>query len=199
MMSTNPLQCPALTGLNAFTRPLTAADLKSCVTVESSFVEHERCSEEKFSYRLNQTPELCLGLFIKTNDTEQLIAHVIAIRSLSTTIAEGSMEMPSDWQSRSPNDPMIIDGEVIGNDPRGTNIAVHSVAVLPAYQGTGVGKCLVKAYVEYIRNTGIEADQIMLICHDYLIRFYESAGFVNRGPSPSRFAGGGWFDMVLEV
>lgn len=47
MASTNPLQSPALTGLNAFTRPLTDADLKSCVNVESSFVEHERCSEEK--------------------------------------------------------------------------------------------------------------------------------------------------------
>ncbi|KAE8419047.1 hypothetical protein BDV36DRAFT_252322 [Aspergillus pseudocaelatus] len=109
------------------------------------------------------------------------------------------MKMPSDWRSRSPHDPVIVDGEVIGDDPRGTNIAVHSVAVLPAYQGTGVGKCLVKAYVEYIRNAGIEADQIMLICHDYLIRFYESAGFVNRGPSPCQFAGGGWFDMATKV
>ncbi|KAB8262740.1 hypothetical protein BDV32DRAFT_147288 [Aspergillus pseudonomiae] len=174
-------------------------DLKSCVTVESAFVEQERCSEEKFLYRLNRTPELCLGLFIKTDNTEQLIANVIGIRSLSTTITEGSMKMPSNWQSHSPYDPVIIDGEVIGNDPRGTNIAVHSVAVLPAYQGTGVGNYLVKEYVEYIRNAEIEADRIVLICHDYLIRFYESAGFVNRGLSRCQFAGGGWVDMVLEL
>ena len=106
------------------------------------------------------------------------------------------MKMPSDWRSRSPHDPVIIDGEVIGNDPRGPNIAVHSVAVLPAYQRTVVGKCLVKAYVDYIRNAGINTDQITLICHDYLIRFYESAEFVNRGSSLCRFTGGGWFDMV---
>ncbi|KNG87014.1 hypothetical protein ANOM_004696 [Aspergillus nomiae NRRL 13137] len=189
MASTKPLQCPALAGLNAFTRPLTATDLKSCVTVESAF----------FLYRLNRTPELCLGLFIKTDNTEQLIANVIGIRSLSTTITEGSMKMPSNWQSHSPYDPVIIDGEVIRNDPRGTNIAVHSVAVLPAYQGTGVGNYLVKEYVEYIRNAKIEADRIVLICHDYLIRFYESAGFVNRGLSRCQFAGGGWVDMVLEL
>ncbi|OGM50438.1 arylalkylamine N-acetyltransferase [Aspergillus bombycis] len=107
--------------------------------------------------------------------------------------------MPSDWQSRSPHDPVIIDGEVIGNDPRGTNIAVHSVAVLPEYQGTGVGNYLVKEYVEYIRNADIEADRIVLICHDYLVRFYERAGFKNQGPSLCQFAGGGWFDMALEI
>ncbi|GAB1203052.1 hypothetical protein APSETT445_001678 [Aspergillus pseudonomiae] len=69
--------------------------------------------------------------------------------------------------------------------------------ILPAYQGTGVGNYLVKEYVEYIRNAEIEADRIVLICHDYLIRFYESAGFVNRGLSRCQFAGGGWVDMVF--
>ncbi|KAB8235155.1 hypothetical protein ETB97_003847 [Aspergillus alliaceus] len=197
-----PLQIPALDGLNPFTRPLTPSDIQSCVTVENAaFIEQERCSEEKFEYRLHQTPGLCLGLFIKPNehDTEQLIAHVIANRSSSRTIAEGSMQMPPDWQSRSSSEAVVVDGEVIGDDPHGMNVAVHSVGVMPRFQGTGVGKSLLRVYVEYIRNSGVRGERIILICHDYLIRFYESAGFEVRGPSECLFAGGGWFDMELVV
>lgn len=40
-------QCPGLAGLNAYIRPLSLADVKSCVAVESTFPEQERCSEEK--------------------------------------------------------------------------------------------------------------------------------------------------------
>ncbi|KAB8071177.1 acyl-CoA N-acyltransferase [Aspergillus leporis] len=199
-MTSNNLQSyQTLAGLNAFTRPLTAADVKSCVVVESAFPEHERCSEEKFEYRLNQTPELCLGLFVNTNNNEKLIAHVVANRSCDTTVREGSMHMPDDWQSHASSDPVLVDGEVIGNDPRGASVAVHSVVVLPEYQGTGVGKCLVKRYIEYIRTAGIPAERIILLCHDYLIRFYESAGFENRGLSQCRYAGETWYDMVLNL
>ena len=38
---------PRLAGLNAFTRPLSPTDVQSCVTVESAFPEHERCSQQK--------------------------------------------------------------------------------------------------------------------------------------------------------
>ncbi|KAJ5604801.1 hypothetical protein N7510_009955 [Penicillium lagena] len=198
MASSDPLaQAAALSGLHAFVRPLSVADVKSCVEVENAFVEHERCSEEKFVYRLTRTPELALGLFIQTsNGSPRLIGHVIANRSSASAIQDTSMEAPKNWQSLSPDRPVVVDGHVIGNDPRGKNIAIHSVAVIPEFQGKGTGKALVQAYVEYIRNAGIPAQRIMLIAHDYLIRFYESAGFENRGISQSRYAGETWFDLV---
>lgn len=40
-------QCPGLSGLNAYMRPLSVTDVKSCVEVENTFPEQERCSEEK--------------------------------------------------------------------------------------------------------------------------------------------------------
>lgn len=55
-------QCPGLTGLNAYVRPLSLADVKSCVAVESTFPEQERCSEEKVqrcSY-----PHNCSGILL---------------------------------------------------------------------------------------------------------------------------------------
>ena len=43
-------QCPGLTGLNAYMRPLSVADVESCVAVENTFPKQERCSEEKVDH-----------------------------------------------------------------------------------------------------------------------------------------------------
>lgn len=205
-----------LTGLAhaAFVRPLSIADLDSCVEVESAFPEHERCSREKvkqslaahsqirhsnksqFIYRLTVCPEPCLGLFLEvpgSTESPQLVAHVIGNRLPTNRVTDGSMKMPDGW-NRS-HETVTVDGEVIGNDPTGQFIGVHSVAVRTEYQKGGFGRALMKAYVHYVRQS-ITAQSVVLIAHDHLIRFYESVGFKNLGPSPCAFAGGGWFDMV---
>ncbi|OQE29950.1 hypothetical protein PENSTE_c002G01303 [Penicillium steckii] len=199
MDQTSPCQFPALTGREAYVRPLSVQDVKSCTTVESAFPEHERCSEEKFYYRLSHTPDLCLGLFVKEEENDRLIGHTIANRTSASSITEGSMEMPENWRSLTPNDVVQVDGEVIGNDPNGTTIAIHSVVIIPEFQGKGVGKALVKAYIRYIRDANIPGDRLSLIAHGHLIKFYESAGFKNQGQSECQFAGGGWFDLDLKL
>lgn len=51
---------------NLSIRPLIIEDLDQCVALEAKgFSEAERCSEEKFKYRLTVCPELCSGLFIR--------------------------------------------------------------------------------------------------------------------------------------
>ncbi|KAJ5217215.1 hypothetical protein N7468_010223 [Penicillium chermesinum] len=192
-------QSPALSGKDPLLRPLTPADVKSCTVVERAFPEHEQCSEEKFIYRLNQTPELCLGLFIWEEGKEQLIGHIIGMRVPTKEITEGSMHMPENWRERPSDQAYIVDGQLIGNDPHGKTIAIHSVVISPQYQGNGVGKALVKAYIEFIKETQVDTDGIVLIAHDYLIKFYEGAGFVNHGLSACRFAGETWYDLVLDL
>lgn len=137
-----------------------------------------------------------MGLFIKDGGHDRLIGHVIGNRVSGGRITEGSMSMPENWQTLARNAAFKVDGEVIGNDPNGASIAIHSVAISPEYQGKGVGKALVAAYIQYIKDAQVLADCIMLIAHDYLIRFYESTGFKNCGSSHCQFAGGGWFDLV---
>ncbi|KAJ5135761.1 uncharacterized protein N7515_005039 [Penicillium bovifimosum] len=189
MTKTN-IHIPGLAGLNAYTRTLSIDDVKICVSVEEAFTEAERCSEEKFYYRLGACPELCLGLFIENEDgsgSDKLIAHVIALRTHDTRITDGAVGMPCDWRSLD-GEPVFVDGELIGNHKYGENIAIHSVAVSPEYQGKKVGRAFVRAYIEYLRGA-------VLIAHDYLVKFYEGAGFKNLGKSESTFAGGGWYDM----
>lgn len=51
---------------NLSIRPLTIEDLEQCVNLEAKgFSEAERCTKEKFQYRLTTCPELCSGLFIR--------------------------------------------------------------------------------------------------------------------------------------
>lgn len=51
---------------NLSIRPLTIEDLDQCVALEAKgFPESERCTKEKFEYRLTVCPELCSGMFIR--------------------------------------------------------------------------------------------------------------------------------------
>lgn len=51
---------------NLSIRPLTIEDIDQCISLEEAgFPADERCSEEKFKYRLTVCPELCSGLFVR--------------------------------------------------------------------------------------------------------------------------------------
>lgn len=51
---------------NLCIRPLTVEDIDQCIALEAKgFAEAERCTPEKFKYRLTTCPELCSGLFIR--------------------------------------------------------------------------------------------------------------------------------------
>ncbi|KAJ5165938.1 acyl-CoA N-acyltransferase [Penicillium capsulatum] len=193
----NPVDFPALAGLNAFARLLSVGDVDSCVDVENAFPEQERCSREKFLYRLTVCPELCRGLFVEPPDSKgqaRLIGHVIATRVSANRVIDASMEMPSNWQGSTAA--VVNEDQVIGNDPNGLSVGVHSLAINPAYQGKGIGRALMEEYVHYIQTSVQPVTSLVIIAHGHLIRFYESLGFTNLGPSPCAFGGGGWYDML---
>lgn len=105
--------------------------------------------------------------------------------------------MPENWRSLPPTEAYTLaDGTVIGNDPAGKTIAIHSVVVVPEFQGRGLGRELVAAYVQYLRGLGMGFERVVLIAHDHLVRFYGGVGFANVGVSGCLFAGGGWNDLV---
>ncbi|CAG8404854.1 unnamed protein product [Penicillium salamii] len=188
------MQFPGLADQKAFVRPLAGSDLESCLEVESAFPEQERCSKEKFIYRLTVCPEICLGLFEEKPQGAQLIGHVIATRVSANRVTDGSMEMPERWTGSS--DTVTMDNQVIGNDAKGRFLGVHSLAIRSEYQGMGLGRALMNEYILYAGQSIESAQSIVIIAHDHLIKFYESFGFKNLGPSPCAFGGGGWYDMV---
>ncbi|KAJ5666794.1 hypothetical protein N7462_011203 [Penicillium macrosclerotiorum] len=187
--------------LHPFVQLLSVSNVDDCVHVEEAFPEQERCSRDKFIYRLTRCPELSLGLFTlpvieegKPKPRATLVGHIIATRTSEPLVTDRSMRLPSDWQNQRWT---LEDDQAVGHEEGGSTIAIHSLAVLPSHQGKQVGSTLMKSYIHRIREAQI-ADRIAIIAHDHLVPFYESFGFEARGPSKCQFGGGGWTDLVLE-
>ena len=86
----------------------------------------------------------------------------------------------------------------LGHKENGRTICIHSLAVLPQYQNSGLGMTLMKSFLQRTESHGI-ADRAALITHKELIPYYEGFGFENKGESKCQFGGGGWYDMVREL
>lgn len=188
-----------LDDLHPFVQLLSASNVEDCVAVEDAFPEAERCSRDKFIYRLTRCPELSLGLFTlpvldenKPKPRATLVGHIIATRTSEPLVTDRAMRLPKDWQSERWT---YEDSQAVGHEEAGRTIAIHSLAVLPEHQGKQVGSTLLKSYIHRIREAQI-ADRIAIIAHDHLVPFYESFGFESRGPSKCQFGGGGWVDLV---
>lgn len=104
------------------------------------------------------------------------------------------MEIPSDWQSR----PTSGEDDAKGHKENGRTLALHSLAVLPAFQNQGLGKIIIKSYMQRMSTSGV-ADRIALLAHDELVKYYERFGCVNNGKSEVTFGGGGWNILVRLV
>ncbi|KAM0801708.1 hypothetical protein BDR22DRAFT_157652 [Usnea florida] len=150
--------------LHPYVQALSLSNLDSCVALEDAvFSPEERCLREKFIYRLTTCPELCLGLFssipphspsasVPTYATARpadssspdlksvLVAMVISTKTVSSTVTDESMEIASNWESNPSNT------SIHGHREDGRTIAIHSLSVLPSFQGRGIGKTLMKSY-----------------------------------------------------
>ncbi|TLS27850.1 hypothetical protein PpBr36_01766 [Pyricularia pennisetigena] len=208
--------------------PLGISDLDSCVALENAaFSPHHRATRDKLEYRLTACPELCLGLYCtvvpskaKAFDIETLpmakpvetdrgngavsvlLAHIIATGSQSNLITDSDMDYPKDWKTAGFRESKV------GHRESSRTVAIHSLAVVPRLQGCGLGKLILKAYLQQINNSGI-ADRVVLICEDvsfaglafyqpevHLVAYYKRFGFKHIGASKCEFGGGGWHDMV---
>lgn len=201
-------------------RPLTISDQDSCVRLENAaFPQPEhRASPEKFRYRLTTCPELSLGVFctvvpnqakgwniptlasarpVETDRADGavsvLLAHIVSTRCKGDTVSDADMNYPKDWRARKGRS-----AQDAGHQESGRTVALHSLAVLPELQGCGIGRMIMKAYLQQIQNAGL-AERVALICQDYLVSYYERFGYKSLGPSKAQFGGGGWTDMVFEL
>ncbi|KAI9720173.1 MAG: hypothetical protein M1812_002991 [Candelaria pacifica] len=197
-----------------YIQTLTESDVESCVNLENAtFPEQERCSREKFIYRLAKCAELSLGIFstavpgsslneaststsshatdtTKSDHKRVLLGHLVATKCRFRTVDDDSMALPPNWETGA-------EPKHLGHQDEARTLAVQSLAVLPNYQGRGLGTILMNSYIQRMSDAGI-ADRIALLTHDQLIPFYESCGLKLLGKSKAQFGGGGWYDMVLE-
>ena len=115
-----------------------------------------------------------------------LLGHIVATKTTNATVTDDDMSIPS---------PSSAD---VGHREEGRTLIIHSLAVLPAYQRRGLGKTLLKAYLQRMEAQGV-ADRVVLLAHQELVAYYEAVGFENLGRSRATFGGGGWFDLRREL
>jgi len=121
-----------------------------------------------------------------------LLAHIVATRGCGEGVQERDMDYPRDWRATQGK------GAAVGHQEHGRTINVHSLAVLPKLHGCGLGKLIMKSYLQHMKDSGT-ADRVALICQDYLVSYYERFGFRHVGESKAEFGGGGWHDMVMNL
>ncbi|RWA14760.1 hypothetical protein EKO27_g332 [Xylaria grammica] len=167
-------------------RPLTISDLESCVALESAAFPNpaHRCSRDKFIYRLTACPELCMGVFctvvpsntrgweidtLYTAHTVEtgrvnaavsvLLAHIVATRSHDDVVTDDAMSRPRDNVTARSSELKL------GHQETGRTVCLHSLAVHPKLQGVGMGKLIVKAYMQQMKSSEL-ADRVALICRE---------------------------------
>lgn len=87
------------------------------------------------------------------------MAHIVATKTTELVVTDDAMDYPRDWETAS-----TVDNKA-GHQEDGRTICVHSLAVLPEYQGTGIGRTIMMAYMQQMNGAGI-ADRLALIAHD---------------------------------
>ncbi len=87
--------------------------------------------------------------------------------------------------------------ELIGHDPDAPNVVILSVAVDPVFQGRGLSRALMDAFVGRMRGMGKET--IHLMCREHHVALYERFGFGYLGPSASDHGGLAWHEMSMTL
>lgn len=88
-----------------------------------------------------------------------LLAHIVSTRGSGNVVADKDMDYPRDWKSNPGKSGST------GNQAGGRTVALHSLAVAPKLHGAGLGKLILKDYIQRINDSGT-ADRVALICQD---------------------------------
>ncbi|RPA82846.1 acyl-CoA N-acyltransferase [Ascobolus immersus RN42] len=171
--------------LKVYVRTLTKNDIDAIISLEEGAFENpeERAGKDKIFYRLTVCPEVALGIFTTTNPTEGqarkevLLGHIIGTKINADWVTDRSMK-----------------GDNYGHVDTGKTIAVHQMAIHKDYHRKGLGKILLKEFMQRMKQSGI-AKRLVLIARDNNVKFYEKVGFDERGESNTKIAGGGWKNM----
>lgn len=83
------------------------------------------------------------------------------------------------------------------HDPRGKNIMLTGLAVLPDYRGQGLAGELVERYAQRERQK--DRERLVLTCLEEKVEMYRKFGFQDLGLSGSVWGGEEWHEMAREL
>ena len=151
-------------------------ELDQTVRIEQiCFPPNEACSPKSMRERIEAAPELFL---VAVDENTGLIAGFL--NGLATD--EGSFR-----------DEFFTEASL--HKPKGKNIMLLGLDVLPEYRGKGLAKELVRRYAQREK----EREKLILTCLEEKVQMYEHMGFVNNGIANSVWGGEEWHEMEMRL
>jgi len=151
-------------------------DLDECFLVETSgFPPEEAATRETIKLRIDTFPQ---GFFVA-----EIHGRVIGMLNSASTDKDDI----SDEEMK----------QLIGHDPRGKNMVVFALAVLPEFQKRGIASQLMSRFIQEARAR--KKGNVFLMCKRHLIAYYERMGFAHAGLSRSTHGGAEWHEMRLGL
>lgn len=147
-------------------------DISALIAIEQqAFAVHEQLSPAI----LQAAVEKLAATFLVVTFEQQVVAFLLGVPTTEPVVTDDL------FVSLAPAQPI------------GGHLALLSLAVAPDFQKQGLGTLLLAA----MKTLAVQQQRqgIALTCHEALIGFYETNGFVDGGLSASQFGGEIWYDM----
>jgi ribosomal protein S18 acetylase RimI-like enzyme len=157
-------------------RLVTSADLARCYEIESTSYEgDEAATREKIATRIATWPQ---GFVVCEVDG----------------VVAGFINGGAAFQVEMSNEEFK---ELIGHDPDGPHVVIMSVVVHPDFQGRGISKQLMNAFIARMR--ALHKSSIHLMCKERHVALYEYLGFTYLKVSESDHGGMAWHEMAMQL
>lgn len=155
-------------------RNIKEEEKEQAVNIEQiCFPPNEACSEKSMSDRIRVAPDLFL----------------VAVDRETGKIAGFLNGIATDEQVF--RDEFFTD--ICLHDPKGKQVMLLGLDVLPEYRGQGLAREIVSQYIQREKERGRE--RLLLTCLDAKVGMYEKFGFVDNGMANSTWGGEEWHEM----
>ena len=144
---------------------------------EICFPPNEACSEKMMLERVAKAPELFL---VAVDRQTGRIAGFLSGLSTDESLFR---------------DEFFTDAELY--DPKGRNVMILGLDVLPEYRMQGLAREIVSRYLCRERERG--RDKVILTCLESKVKMYEKMGFIDLGIAQSTWGGEQWHEMCQKL
>ena len=156
-------------------RQVKKKDLDGCYGIESLCYTTEGATKKKIKKRIEIFPQ---G-FLVAEFQNKIIAMINSDSTNKEDISDEKLK------------------NMVDHTPKGKNIVIFSLAVLPEFQKKGISKLLMKKFIQISKK--LNKKKILLLCKEDLIEYYKKYGFVYAGKSKSKQGGFEWYEMYLPL
>lgn len=155
-------------------RDIRFEEAEQAVEIEQiCFPPNEACSRKMMLERIARVPDLFLAAIDK--QTNKMAGFLNGIATNETSF----------------RDEFFSDAKL--HDPKGRNIMLLGLDVLPEYRGQGLAREIVYRYLLREREKG--RYMILLTCLDGKVKMYQKMGFCDHGIANSAWGGEQWHEM----